>query len=130
MTTRSRTYRAGKVRVWLRGLWIEGQAGLNAESLDELGSVLDALEQPLGARGELVEGAGEQVAQVAFDMRPHALGGVELAGVGRQLDHGQPVGVRLAELAHGGADVGVQVVPDQDDRGGELKVRAGGQRGA
>src|SRR3712207_9172733 len=42
---------------------------------------------------------------------------------------GQPVGVRLAELAHGGADVGVQVVPDQDDRGGELKVRGGDQRG-
>jgi hypothetical protein len=51
-------------------LWIESQAGLNAESLDELGSVLDALEQPLGARGEPVEGAGEKVAEAAFDAPP------------------------------------------------------------
>src|SRR4051794_39652048 len=70
------------------GVWIQDQADLSAESVDEFGAVLDALEQPLGAHGELVDGAGEQVAEVALDVRPHALGGVELAGVGRQLDHG------------------------------------------
>src|SRR3954462_2243922 len=82
------------IGVWLRGLWLERQTGLSAESVDELGSVLDALEQPLGAHGELVDDLGEQIAQVALDVRPHALGGVELAGVGRQLDHGQPIGAR------------------------------------
>src|SRR3954470_3975505 len=96
------------VEVWLRGLWIKGQAGLSAKSVDEFMSVLDALEQPLGAGGELVHGAGEQVAQIALDVRPHALGGVELRGVGRQLDHGQPVVVRLAEPAHRGAAVHVE----------------------
>src|SRR3954467_14291081 len=38
-------YRGGTVEVWLRRLGIEGQAGLSAESVDEFGSVLDALEQ-------------------------------------------------------------------------------------
>src|SRR4051795_2623973 len=71
---------------------------------------------------------GEQVAQVAFDLRPHALGGVELGGVGRQLNHGQPV-VRVAEPVHRGAAVHVEIVPNQDDRGGELGVRGGDQCG-
>src|SRR3982751_7091440 len=99
------------IGVWLRGLWLERQTGLSAESVDELGSVLDALEQPLGAHGELVDDLGEQIAQVALDVRPHALGGVELAGVGRQLDHGQPVGARVAEPTHGGAAVHVPGCP-------------------
>src|SRR3954454_20884460 len=72
-------------------------------------SVLDALEQPLGAGGELIYGAGERVAQVALDVRPHALGGVEFGSLGRQLDHGQPVVVRLAEPAHRDAAVHVEV---------------------
>jgi hypothetical protein len=46
-------------------LRIKGQAGLSAESIDEFMSVLDAREQPLGTGGELVYGAGEQVAEVA-----------------------------------------------------------------
>jgi hypothetical protein len=35
-------------------LGIEGQAGLSAESVNEFGAVLDALEQPLGGCGELI----------------------------------------------------------------------------
>jgi hypothetical protein len=37
--------------------------------------------------------------------------------------------VRLGESAHHGADVGVQVIPDQDDRGMQLLVRGGDQAG-
>jgi len=33
------------------------------------------------------------------------------------------------ERAHHGADVGVEVVPDQDDRGVQLVVRGGDQAG-
>src|SRR3954467_4989018 len=73
-------------------------------------SVLDALEQPFGAGGELIDGAGKQVAQVALDVRPPALGGVEFGSVGRQLAHGQPVVVRLAEPAHHRAAVHVLIV--------------------
>ncbi|WP_239336537.1 hypothetical protein [Frankia sp. CiP3] len=55
------------VRVWLRGLWIRGQAGLAKEAGDEVGSVLDAFEQGLDRSGELVDGDTGVVAQVAFD---------------------------------------------------------------
>src|SRR4051812_25752621 len=41
------------------GLGIEGQPGLSAESVNEFGAVLDALEQPLGGCGELIHRAGE-----------------------------------------------------------------------
>ena len=37
--------------------------------------------------------------------------------------------MRFGEAADGDADVGVQVVPDQDDRGMELGVRRGEQSG-
>ncbi|KJE19539.1 hypothetical protein FF36_06197 [Frankia torreyi] len=58
------------VRVWLRGLRIQGQVGLAEETGDEVGSVLDAFEQGLDRDGELVDGDAGVVAQVAFDMRP------------------------------------------------------------
>jgi hypothetical protein len=45
-----------------------------------------------------------------FHVRPYAFGGVEFGCVGGQADHGEPVGVRGDEFAHGGAGVGVQVV--------------------
>src|SRR5512142_2073772 len=50
-------------------------------------------------------------------------------GVGRQLDHGQPAMVRLAELAHRGAAVHVEIVPDRDDRAIELGMCGGDQVG-
>ena len=57
------------------------------------------------------------------------LGGVEVGGVGGQPYLGQPVRVRADEPPHRGADVGVQVVPDQDDRGMQFLVRGGDQAG-
>ena len=54
-------------------------------------------------------------------------GRVELRGVGRQPYLGQPVRVRPDEPRHRGADVGVQVIPDQDDRGMQFLVRGGDQ---
>jgi hypothetical protein len=68
-----------------------------------------------------------EVAQAVLHVHPDALGGVEVRGVGGQLDDGQPVTVRLGEPAHRGADVGIQIVPDQDDRGMQLVVRGGDQ---
>src|SRR5438874_7135259 len=67
-------------------------------------------------------GDGE-VAQAAFDVRPDAFGGVEVGGVGGQLDEVQPVPAG-DQVAHRGADVRVQVVPDQHDGG--LEVLVGG----
>ena len=64
-----------------------------------------------------------------FMVRPDALGRVEVRGVGGQPDLGQPVRMGAGERAHHGADVGVEVVPDQDDRGLQLLVRGGDQAG-
>ena len=68
-------------------------------------------------------------AQAAVKMGPDTLGGVELGGVGGEPDDGQPVRVRREELLHALADVGLEVVPDQDDRGVQLLVRGGQQGG-
>jgi hypothetical protein len=62
-----------------------------------------------------------------FAQTPSA--GLRWGGVGGQPDHGQPVVMGVDERAHHGADVGVEVVPDQDDRGVQLVVRGGGQAG-
>ena len=105
----------------LRWFGFEAESGLGEESVDEGGPVLDALEPVLDDRGQLVGGAaGSQVAQAVFHVRPGALDRVEVRGVGGQLDDGQPVRVRAGEGAHHGAEVGVQVVPAQDDRGIKL----------
>jgi hypothetical protein len=55
--------------------------------------------------------------------------GVQVGSVGGQPDHGQPVAVRVDERAHRGAEVGVQLVPAQDDRGVQLMVGGGDQCG-
>ena len=115
--------------VSLRRLGFEGEASLGEEPVDERGPVLDALEPVPGDGGELVDAAGGEVAQAVLHVRPDPFGGVEIGGVGGQPDHGQPVAVRLGERVHHGADVGVQVVPDQDDRGMQLLVRGGDQAG-
>ena len=53
--------------------------------------------------------AGAEVAQAVLHVRPGALDRVEVRGVGRQLDDGQPVLVRPGEGAHRGADVRIRL---------------------
>ena len=53
---------------------------------------------------------------------------VELVRVGRELEDGQPVPGR-DQLGHRGADVGIQVVPDDHERAAELLVRGVQQPG-
>ena len=55
-------------------------------------------------------------------MGPDGLDRVELGGVGGELEDRQPVPGR-DQLAHRPADVGVQVIPDQDERPAKLLVR-------
>jgi hypothetical protein len=61
-----------------RRLWFEGKAGLGEESVDEFGPGLDPFEQCLDRGCELIDGAGDEVAQVAFEVRPCAFGRVEV----------------------------------------------------
>ena len=113
----------------LRRFGFEGESGLGEESADKLGPVLDSREPVLDDGGQVADSGGGEVAQAVFHVRPDTLGGVEVRGVGGQLDDGQPVRMRAGERAHHSTDVGVEVVPDQDDRGMQLLVRGGDQAG-
>ena len=73
--------------------------------------------------------AGAEIAQAVLHVRPRTLDGVEVRGISRQPRLGQPVRVRVDEDAHRGADVGVQVIPDQNHGGMQLVVRGGDQAG-
>src|SRR5487761_1800822 len=111
----------------LRWFGFEAEAGLAEESGDEVRAVLNAGKPVPYGGGELVEGARGEVAQAVLHIRPDAFGRVEVGGVGRHLYDGQPVRVLGDETAHLPADVGVQVVPDHDDRGMQLVMRGGDQ---
>jgi hypothetical protein len=106
--------------------WVEGEAGLAEESVDENGPSLDAVQLVPHRGGELVCGAGREVSQAVLHHRPGAFDRVEVGGVGRQLDHRQPVRVAGGEGAHLPAQVRAEVVPDHDDRG--LQVGSGARR--
>jgi hypothetical protein len=62
-----------------------------------------------------------------FFMADQAPDRVELGSVGGQPHLGQPAGAGADQGVHRGADVGVQVIPDQDDRGLQFLVRGGDQ---
>ncbi len=117
---------------WLREWRLLAIDGFEVDLADtpanaELGPVLDSLEPVLDDGGQVADSGGGEVAQAVFHIRPDTFGGVEVRGVGGQLDDGQPVRMRTGECAHHGTDVGVEVVPDQDDRGMQLLVRGGDQ---
>lgn len=67
---------------WL-GLWgFQDEAGLGDEAVDEVAAVLHALESGLHQGGELLRTVGCEVAHPSLQVRPHALGRVELGSVG------------------------------------------------
>ena len=107
----------------------EGKAGLAQERVDEAGSALDGPEPAADQGLKFVQGGRGVIAQAAFHTRPGALDRVEVGGVGGQVDDGEPVGVRIDEVAHLPTAVGVEVVPDEHDRGVEGSVRGGDQGG-
>jgi hypothetical protein len=65
---------------------------------------------------------GGEVAQAVLHVRPGAVDRVEIVGVAGQPLDGEPVRVSGDIAAHGGGEVAVQVIPDQDD-GGSTGVR-------
>jgi hypothetical protein len=77
----------------------EVEAGAGQEPFEQPGPVLHPLEPGLHQRGQL-----GKVGQGSFEMRPDQFDRAELVGVGRQLEHRQPVPGR-DQLFHGGADM-------------------------
>lgn len=72
--------------------------GAGGAAVDQVGTVLDPFESMLHGSGDLGQVGCGEIAQVAFDHRPHAFLRVQVRCVGRQLEHGEPVGIRLDEL--------------------------------
>ena len=66
-------------------------------------------------------GRGEVGEHAAVEQGPDAFGRVQVRCAGRRLEHGQPIG-GVDELPHLGAQVPVEIVPDQDERGAEPGV--------
>lgn len=85
----------------------EGEAGLAEEGVDEVGPALDGPEPGADHGLQVGESGGGVVAQAGLHPCPGALDGVEVGGVAGQVHDGQPVGMRLGELAYLPAAVGV-----------------------
>jgi hypothetical protein len=97
----------------------EVQAGAGEEAFEERGPVLHPFQPGLHQGGQLGEVAFGRVGQGSLEMRPERLDWIQLVRVPRQLADGQPVPGR-GQPGHRGADVRVQIVPDEHDRAGEL----------
>jgi hypothetical protein len=98
------------------------------EAVEEAGPVLHPPEPGLDQRGELAEVAFGEVGQGALEVRPDLLDRVQLVCIRREPEHRQPLPGR-DQICHRGADVGMQVVPHDDDGAGELLVRGVEQPG-
>ncbi len=85
---------------------------------------LDVGESSAEGSGEVV-GIGECGVghRPAPQQRPDALHRIQVRAVGGKLDDGEPFVVGRV-LPHSGGTMGVQIVPDGNDRGAELQVRA------
>jgi hypothetical protein len=101
--------------------WRQVEVGTGEEAAEQAGPVLHPPEPGPDQGGELAEIALGEVGQGALEVRLHLLNRVELVGVGREAEHGQPVPGR-DQAGHRGADMSVQVVPHDDDGAGELLV--------
>src|SRR5260370_27433693 len=104
-------------------VWLQGQPRSGEAPLDEAGLVLDLLQavpDDLDQVGEA--GDGEVGQDAALEHRPDPFEGVEVGGVGGQLEHPQPW-LCAGEGAQGRAGVHVEVVPGQHDvAAGQLAV--------
>lgn len=106
---------------------VQDESRASQAAVDQVGAVLDLLEPMLHGPGDLAKVGGGEVAEVALDQGPDALLRVEVWGVGRQLEHGEPLGARNNELPYSGRQVEADVIPNQHNRAAELSVRANDQ---
>jgi hypothetical protein len=83
--------------------------------------VLHPFEPSFHQRGPLSDAALGQIGQRPLEMRPDQLDRVQLVRVRRQAEDHKPVAGAIS--SHRGADVGVQVAPDDHERHAEVMVR-------
>src|ERR1022692_425040 len=108
----------------VRQVWLQAQPGSGEAAFDKPGLVLDFLQavpDDLDQVGEA--GDGEVGQDAALEHGPDPFHRVEVRGVGRELGHAQPC-LGSGEGAQLGAEMDVEVIPDQDDDpAGQLAVR-------
>src|SRR5258708_2493128 len=104
-------------------VWLQGQPRSGEAPLDEAGLVLDLLQAVPDNLDQVGEaGDGEVGQDAALEHGPDPFHGVEVGGVGGQLEHPQPW-LRSGEGAQGRAGVHIEVVPGQHDvAAGQLAV--------
>lgn len=85
------TRASGRAMSW-RG-W--DQSGLGDEAVEHVGPVLHAFQASTGQGCEFVDTAGGEVAQAVLQMRPHALGRIEVGYVGGETEDGEPLTASL-----------------------------------
>ena len=89
---------------------------MGEEAGQEVGALPDAFESVADDGSEVANAVD---GEVAFDVGPHGLGGVEVWALGGQLHDVQPVPAG-DQVAHHGAEVHVAVVSDDHDGGFEV----------
>src|ERR1017187_3234582 len=108
----------------VRQVWLQAQPGSDEAAFDKPGLVLDFLQavpDDLDQVGEA--GDGEVGQDAALEHGPDPFHRVEVRGVRRELEHAQPC-LGSGEGTQLGAEMDVEVIPDQDDDpAGQLAVR-------
>jgi hypothetical protein len=105
-----------------RNGWTIAEHAGDRAPLDQVGPVLDLLQLALDDPDQAVHVGGGEVGDGPLEQRPDALGGIEVRRAGGQPVNAQPGRVLLGEVRELGCQVDVEVIPDPDQRGGQLPV--------
>ena len=111
--------------MWSPGL--DFQAGRGQAAVDQVGPVLDLLQLALDDADQAVQVGGGEVDHGPLEQRPDALRRIHVRRVRGQPVHPQPGLVLLGEVRQFRGQVDVEVIPDPDQRGGQLAVRGDDQ---
>src|SRR5690242_9772573 len=98
------------------------QAGPGQAAVDQVRTVLDLLQLALDDADQAVQVGGGEVGDGPLGQRPDALDRIDVRRVRGQPADPQPGLVLLGEVRQLGGQVDVEVVPDPDQRGGQLAV--------
>ena len=106
-------------------MWSPGfdfQAGGGQAAVDQVGPVLDLLQLALDDADQAVQVGGGEVGHGPLEQRPDALRRIQVRRVRGQPVDPQPGLVLRGELRQFRGQVDVEVIPDPDQRGGQLAV--------
>ena len=108
----------------VRRVWLQAQPSSGEAAFDEAGLVLDFLQAVPDDLDQVGEAGDGEVGQgAALEHGPDPFHRVEVGGVGRQLEHAQPL-LGAGEGAQLRVQMDVEVIPDKDDdSAGQLAVR-------